>query len=127
MRTGLVIAACVLAVVVVGGAVNLRITSQISQTYVNAAAELREMCMQKDWQAAQRTALAYCQSWERTEKWLQMLVDHADTDAVMLALLTIRAGAEAQDLPTCLAGCGQLAEAAGHICHRDAFTLGNIL
>lgn len=127
MRTGLVIAACVVAMVLVGGVLNQRTTAAIAEAYVQTAAELHEMCRQKDWQRSMDEVLARRQSWERTEKWLQMLINHEDTDAVMQALGAIRAGIEAEDLASCYAACHQLNEAAEHIYHRDAFTLGNIL
>lgn len=127
MRTGLMVAAAVLAVVAVCGAATLHLTGDISQTYMQAAEELRGLCMQKDWPRAREKAEERSQSWKKTTSWLQMLINHEDTDDVAMALAAISAGIEAEDLAGCLVGCGQLREAAEHISHRDAFTWGNIL
>lgn len=127
MRSRLVISAVLLAVVLACGWGNIRLTKGISQRYIAAAEELKTMVQAEDWLRVEETAQAYHDTWRDTLNWLQMLINHADGDEVSYALESIQAGAQAQDTVTCLVACAQLREAAEHIYHRDAFTLGNIL
>ncbi|MBE5803774.1 MAG: DUF4363 family protein [Clostridiales bacterium] len=127
MRSRLTISLTLLAVVIVCGVMNIYVTKNISNRYVSAAEELRELTGAEDWPRADQTVQAYHQTWKDTLQWLQMLINHSDGDEVSRALERIEAGIRAQEVATCLEGCAELREAAEHIYHRDAFTLGNIL
>lgn len=127
MRSGLVISLALLAVVIVCGVMNIHVTKEISVRYVSAAEELRTLTLAGEWNRAGETVKAYHARWKDTLEWLQMLINHADGDDLSSALGSIGAGVEAQELVTALEGCAQLREAAEHLYHRDAFTLGNIL
>lgn len=127
MRSAAWIAVIILAVVVGCGVWAADVTTGVSAEYVRVADELLALTQKQDWQRASQVLEARRQSWRDTEDRLQMLVNHEDTDAVTMALETIRAGIETADLPTCVLGCRQLREAADHIHHRDAFSWGNIL
>ena len=81
----------------------------------------------ENWQRAEETAQAYLERWKQTERWLQILINHDDTDDVTLALQHVLAGIGARDMSACLEACHTLRECAGHIHHRDAFTWGNVL
>ena len=127
MKTSLRISLALLAVVIVGGVLNIHTTKMISTRYVSAAEELRNMTEMEDWSRAEETVQAYLSSWKHTLAWLQMLINHDDGDEVSRALERIEAGIAARERSSCLEGCAELREAAEHIYHRDAFTLGNIL
>lgn len=127
MHSSLKISLVLLAVVILCGVANIYVTKDISNKYISASEELREMAQGEDWPRAAQTVEAYHQSWKDTLAWLQMLINHSDGDEVSRALERIEAGIQAQDAVTCLEGCAELREAAEHIYHRDAFTLGNIL
>ena len=127
MRTSLTVSLILLAVVIAGGAACEGLTAQVSAQYIAAAEELRVLSAAENWQRAGETALAYLDRWEQTERWLQILINHDDTDDVTLALQHVLAGIEAQDASACLTACRTLRECAGHIHHRDAFTWGNVL
>lgn len=127
MRSSLTISLTLLVVVIVCGVMNIRMTKDISAKYVSAAEELRIMTQDEDWPRAAQTVQAYHSDWKSTLEWLQMLINHDDGDEVSRALERIEAGILDQDTGTCLEGCAELREAAEHIYHRDAFTLGNVL
>lgn len=127
MHSSLRISLVLLAIVIVCGVMNIHLTKDISTKYISAAEELRTMTKAEDWTRAGETVEAYHQEWRNTISWLQMLINHSDGDEVSRALERIEAGVQAQDSITCLEGCAELREAAEHIYHRDAFTLGNIL
>jgi len=127
MRTRLCISIVLLAVVILGGVGNIFLTKDISNRYVSASEELAALAQDENWPRAAETAEGYLTSWKETLSWLQMLINHDDGDEVSRALERIEAGIQGQDVLTCLEGCSELREAAEHIYHRDAFTLGNIL
>ena len=127
MRSRLVISLALLAVVIAGGLLNAYLTRHISDRYVSAAEELMALTAPESWARAEDTARAYLEKWEQTERWLQILINHDDTDDVTLALQQVLAGIEARDVSACLEACHTLRECAGHIRHRDAFTWGNVL
>ena len=127
MRTGCYVAAVLLSVVIACGVVSGNVTSGIADEYAAAAKELALLTQKQDWSGAMENISGTLQSWERTLEWLQMLVNHEDTDDVTMALRTLRAGIGAKDQVTCMVACEQLEEAARHIHHRDAFSWANIL
>ncbi|MGN0779471.1 MAG: DUF4363 family protein [Aristaeellaceae bacterium] len=127
MRTSLTLALILLAVVIAAGAADAMLTSRVSAQYIAAAEELLVLTEGEDWQRAQDAAEAYLQRWEGTERWLQIFINHDDTDDVTLALKHVLAGIRAKSVPECLEACYTLRECAAHISHRDAFTWGNVL
>lgn len=127
MRTRLVSSLVLLALVVVCGVMNINLMKNVSDKYISAAEEVRALVQGNDWDRARDTLQAYCQDWKDTLQWLQMLINHSDGDEVSRAMERIEAGIGNRDMSVCLEGCGELREAAEHIYHRDAFTLGNIL
>lgn len=127
MRTSVVIALVVLAVVIVGGVLTESAMQRVADRYVSAAEELRALVTAGAWTQAGEAAKAYAADWEDRVPALQMLINHDDTDDVTMALALLRSAIEAQDIPGCLEACAQLRENALHLHHRDAFTLANVL
>lgn len=127
MRTGLVLSMVLLTVVIACGLLSAHLTTEVSVRYVSAAEEMATLTESGDWQRSGETVQAYLAQWEQTERWLQILANHEDTDAVTMSLKQIAAGIRAKDLSMCLEACGELRENALHIYHRDAFTWGNVL
>lgn len=127
MRTGLTLSMVLLALVIACGLLSAHLTTKVSVQYVSAAEEMTVLIESGDWQRSDETVQAYLAQWEQTERWLQILANHEDTDAVTMSLKQIAAGIRARDLSMCLEACDELRENALHIYHRDAFTLGNVL
>lgn len=127
MRTSLMISLVLLALTIGAGLWAEKQTDILSQRYVSAAEELRIMAEKSDWQRARETAAAYMASWMDAKPWLQVLINHDDIDDVTLALTRLQAAIEAEEQAACYEICAELRENAGHIHHRDAFTLGNVL
>lgn len=127
MRSRLVISLVLLAVVIAGGVLNAYLTRTISDRYVSAAEELLVLTESGQWQRAADTAGAYHETWDETLSWLQMLINHEDGDSLSRALLMVEAGIRTRDVSLCVQGCNEMKEAAQHLYHRDAFTLGNVL
>ena len=127
MRTRLTISLVLLAVVIACGMMNVYLTKSISMKYVSAAEELKALAESGQWARAAETAQAYHDEWKGTLSWLQMLINHDDGDEVTRALVRLQAGIECREENACLENCAEMREAAEHIYHRDAFTMGNIL
>ena len=127
MRTNMVIALLLLALTVGGGMMAQRQTGKLSQRYVSAAEELKILTEKGEWRRAKETVSAYRADWQRTARWLQMLINHDDIDDVTLSLDRLEAAICLQEAAGCLEICAELRENARHIYHRDAFTWGNVL
>ena len=127
MRSRFFISIALLLVVVAGGMLNAQVARGISDRYVSAAEELLVLTESGQWQRAADTAGAYHEAWDETLSWLQMLINHEDGDSLSRALLMVEAGIRARDVSLCVQGCNEMKEAAQHLYHRDAFTLGNVL
>lgn len=127
MRTGTWMAVILLALVLAVGAADAWITAGISQEYTAAAEAMLKAAKKQDWQDVLEQEETVLQSWQEKMEWLQMLVDHDALDDVTMALFSVRAAAETEDAAGAVMGCYQLREAAAHIHHRDAFSLGNLL
>lgn len=127
MRSRLFISIALLLLVVAGGMLNARVARGISDRYVSAAEELLVLTESGQWQRAADTAGAYHSSWEKTLSWLQILINHEDGDSLSRALLMVESGIRTRDVSLCVQGCGEMKEAARHLYHRDALTLGNVL
>lgn len=127
MRTGIWIAALLLAITIGGGLFSAERVLALSERYVSAAEELQSMTEHGEWQRASETADAYLDSWEQLLPLLQTLINHEDTDGVTMSLVRIRAGIRSRDASLCMEACAELRENALHLYHRDAFTWGNVL
>lgn len=127
MRTSLWISLLLLMAMLAGGYLEEAETRRISARYVSAAEELQVMAEKQEWRRAAETAKAYLSAWRDTVPWLQILINHDDIDDVTLTLERIQAAIAAQEQSSCFEACAELRENAGHIFHRDAFALGNVL
>ena len=127
MRSRLFISIALLLLVVAGGMLNARVARGISDRYVSAAEELLVLTESGQWQRAADTAGAYHASWEKTLSWLQILINHEDGDSLSRALLMVESGIRTRDVSLYVQGCDEMKEAAQHLYHRDALTLGNVL
>lgn len=85
------------------------------------------MAEKHEWARAAETAAAYLESWRETVPFLQMLINHEDTDSVTLSLVQLQAAIRAEDEAGCFIACAELRENAQHLYHRDGFTLANVL
>ena len=127
MRTSFVISLVLLVLTIGGGVWTQSRTGQMAERYISAAEELWVLAEKEEWARADMTAEAYLQSWRDVTPWLQILINHEDIDDVSLALERLLAAIAAKDQGSCYEACAELRENAGHIFHRDALTLGNVL
>ena len=127
MRTNLWVAIGLLVIVIAFGLWSTATMHGISVRYISASEELLALIEDGQWARAGEVVAAYRDSWDETGEWLQVLVVHDELDSVNLALKRIDAGIRARDESLCYEGCAELREHAGHLYHRDAFTLGNLL
>lgn len=127
MRTSLLLSIVLLALTIAAGCWTGRVAESLSDRYVSAAEELRILTSSGDWPRAAEVADAYSADWAQTIPWLQMLINHEDIDDLTLSLTRLTAAIARQDAAECAYACAELRENAGHIYHRDAFTLGNVL
>lgn len=127
MRTGLWVSLVLLGLTIGMGVYTSAEIRSVSERYASAAEELMVLAEKKDWDRAAETAEAYLASWRDTVPVLQTLINHEDTDSVTLSLLQLQAAIRAEDQAGCYIACAELRENAGHLYHRDGFTLANVL
>ena len=127
MRTSIILSLVLLVMVLAGGLYGAQVTREVSQRYLSAAEELDILTQDQAWERAEIVAEAYLEAWNPTEKWLQIVCNHEDTDALSLALKRLMAGIQSRDAVTCREACWELREQAEHIYHRDTLTWGNVL
>ena len=127
MRSSLVLSIVLLMLTIAAGCWTGSIAGSLSDRYRSAAEELHILTRAADWARAAEVAAAYTEDWHRTVPWLQILINHEDIDDVTLSLTRLESAIAQQDAAECAYACAELKENAGHIYHRDAFTLGNVL
>ena len=77
--------------------------------------------------AALRAAESIYANWQEKSRFVQLWVNHADIDHVTESLLDLRSALIAGDFPAALSAYARCVENFGHLHHRDAFTLRNLL
>ena len=105
MRSSMVIALVLLAIVLAGGTFMALRAAEVSEMFTDAAQDLCGLVLAEQWEEAVRRLTAYRLAWEELLPGLQMQIDHEATDDVTLALEHIAAGLESQNLPLALLGC----------------------
>ncbi|MBQ9196292.1 MAG: DUF4363 family protein [Clostridia bacterium] len=98
-----------------------------ARRYALALEPVEKAVEEENWEdAASRTSMLLSQ-WERESGFIQLWINHADTDAVSHALRGLLTAARNADSLSALLFYGDCLENFDHLHHRDAFTLKNIL
>lgn len=100
---------------------------RITNDYLSDMLSVAMYLSEKDWENALSCTESIHMDWQKKSRVVQLWINHADIDHVTEALLSLRAAIMAQDFSASLAAYGQCVENFGHLHHRDAFTLRNIL
>ena len=82
---------------------------------------------EEDWNTALMHTEKVYTAWQKKCRLVQLWVNHTDIDHVTESLIDLRAAVISQDLSAALTAYGESVENFGHLHHRDAFTLRNIL
>lgn len=127
MKTGFWLSVLLAVLTLVLGIWSGTETKALSEEYMDTAEELRTLAESENWQALQEETEQAQENWQQKVPWLQMLINHEDVDDVTMALKKLQTAAGMEEMSDCLEACTELNEYAGHLYHRDALTLGNIL
>lgn len=100
-----------------------RIANSYQSDMLSVAVHLSE----ENWQGALRRTENIHADWQKKCRIVQLWINHADIDHVTESLIALRSAIIAQDFSAALAAYSQCVENFGHLHHRDAFTLRNIL
>lgn len=100
---------------------------RVAQKYQKAMLEVGVALGEGRWKRAEEMTMAISGAWARESGWVQLWVNHADTDNVTQALRGLMSAISLQDEMNALLYYGDCLENFGHLHHRDAFTLKNIL
>ena len=99
----------------------------IAVSFQNDILPIQAALADENWEEALRLTETLHFSWKSTSRLVQLWINHGDIDHVTACLLDLRAALITQDLTAALTASSQCAENFGHLHHRDAFTLRNIL
>ncbi len=100
---------------------------RIAHSFQNDLLPVARAVAEENWDQALLHAETLAASWQKTRGVVQLWINHSDIDHVSSSLIDLRAALIAQDLSSSLSAYGQCSENFGHLHHRDAFTLRNIL
>lgn len=100
---------------------------RVSQKYQDAMLQVGVALGDGRWEQAETMTMAISSAWARESGWVQLWVNHADTDNVTQALRGLMSAISLQDEMNALLYYSDCLENFGHLHHRDAFTLKNIL
>lgn len=109
------------------GIASAAVSAGISQDFTKDLQTAEESIRGEEWDKAEAAVKDMAKEWEATCVWLQLWVNHGDTDEVNLGLERLQAALEAQDKALSLWAAAELNESLRHIYHRDALRMGNIL
>lgn len=127
MRRSVIVSVAVLLFVAAVGGLAEGYNGDVALRYGDSLRPLGAAISQEDWQEAQRLADAVFTRWEGETAWIQLWINHADTDAVTRALRSLQTAIRARDALSAQLYLGDCVENFAHLHHRDAFTLKNIL
>ncbi len=127
MRATLWIIILLAAAILTVGLVSDHVSDGVVKEYSQQAIQIKESIKKDDWEGAGRITEDMEKKWEDTCGWLQLWVDHQDTDNVRLALKKILAAIQVQSLDSYYQADADLMESLSHVQHRDALTIGNLL
>lgn len=100
---------------------------RIANSYQSSMLSIAAALADDDWDTALQDVELLHTSWQKDSHFVQLWINHEDIDHVAESLISLRAAVITQDLTAALDACGQCTENFGHLHHRDAFTLRNIL
>ncbi len=127
MKRQLILTLIILAATLLVGLACEYGSQQIARTYQNDLLPVALALSEEDWDnALLRTENIYS-DWQKQNRIVQLWVNHKDIDDVTAGLIDLRAALLSRDFDAALRACGQCIENFGHLHHRDAFTLRNIL
>lgn len=100
---------------------------RLAKAFVADMLPIEGLIAEENWPDA-LTALGDIQEeWERRNALIQMWTNHGDIDHISLGLKSLRAALLTQGKTEAMTSYFELVENFGHLHHRDAFTIKNIL
>ena len=127
MKRQLILTLILLAVTLLVGIACEYGSLRIARTFQNDLLSVALALTEEDWDNALMRTESIRSEWQKQNRIVQLWVNHKDIDDVTAGLIDLRAALLSQDFPAALSACGQCVENFGHLHHRDAFTLRNIL
>lgn len=127
MKRRLYLTLIVLCTVLLLGAVCEIGSRQVADYYQNRLLLSGAALARGDWNTALNYAQSIAVQWDTDSSLIQLWVNHADVDEVTEGLIGYQTALAFRDQYNAMLYYGQCMENFGHLHHRDAFTLKNIL
>lgn len=125
-RCVIVSIAILIFIALVGGACE-GCNAGIERRYGDGLRLLGAALGERKWREARLDAERIAARWEKEMPWIQLWVNHAETDAVTHALRALQSSIGEEDRLSAMLYYDECVENFAHLRHRDAFTLKNIL
>lgn len=100
---------------------------RISNDYQARVRQMEQAVRAEAWEQAFILYDEMDQHWQKVRPFLQLWINHRDTDEINQSLLELGVLLEARLLPESLQVLEVLYEHVNHLYHRDALTLSNLL
>ncbi len=127
MRRNLIVSLAILLLVAAVGGACEKYNADLTARYRRLLLPVETAMAREDWREAGALAQQICDRWQRESGWVQLWINHGDTDAVSHALRGLCAAIAQRDRLSAALYWGDCLENFAHLHHRDAFTLKNIL
>lgn len=127
MRRRLIAIGITLPILLLIGIGSMLITQHLSRTYVENIQRMEALARAGDYEGAQRQLTEVAEKWSKWEPWLQIWVNHSETDEVTTNIKAVQVGLVLEDEVLLFSHSTLLIEALDHLHHRDDLTVSNIL
>ena len=127
MRTGVIVALVISAVIITGGVVASGMAQNAAAVMISATAEATALVEMGEWARAEEMLQAYAETWHVTAGKLEPLIDNRRIEDVTDALRSACTAVKIQDRVMCAEALTVLQDAAQHLADREQFTLANLL
>lgn len=127
MRTGLVIAAILSALVIGTGALITHAVEEQADACLSAAHEVASLADMREWARAGETCRAYEAEWKTSLAWLTLVLPEDTTDRITEAFAALGTYILVEDHTMCLQTAEELKQAAEHMLEGEQLTAQSLL
>lgn len=127
MKSGMVLALCMIAAVVFGGIMITNAVDTASERCIAAANEIGVLVRMNAWERAEAVCGDYAEQWKKSRALLDLVTLHETLDDVSDAYEELGTGIEFRNAEYCAEKCSALMRGAEALRESERITLENIL
>ena len=127
MKSGIVLALCLLAGVIFGGSMVSDAANTASERCIASANEIGTLVRMDDWTRAEAVRTDYAAQWKKSRTLLDLVTSHEYLDVITEAYEALGTGIEFRDTVYCAEKCNALMRSAETLRASECVTAENIL